>query len=123
MSKQESENFENELRRFGQSIRAEAEKPDAFWMSQQARIREKLQHPLPASRRPAILVWAPVTAILVFCLFWFMEPSRELMPDIATGFDQRLLVEVEQALKQSSPDALAPAGLITEEIRSAAGGQ
>jgi hypothetical protein len=123
MQERKAEIFERELRGFGQSLRAASEKPDSFWISQRALIRESLRRTAPATRRRAVYVWAPAAAVLVMCFFWFRAPRTIPTPDIATGFDQRLLVEVEQALKQSSPEALSRAGLITGEMQMAVGGR
>jgi hypothetical protein len=121
MQEEEAEIFEHELRGFGQSLRAAAVKPGSFWIRQQALIRGRLRSTAPAMRRRTIYVWIPAAAIVVICFFWSTAPRTTPMPDIATGYDQRLLIEVEQALKQSSPEALARAGLIAGEMRSAVG--
>jgi hypothetical protein len=114
-----SEELENGLRMFGESLRAAAEKPDAFWTNQHTRIAAKLQHPVPVfGRRPA-LVWAPAVIMVVLCLFLFVQSSNAPTPDFATGYDQNLLIEVEKALDQDCPDALAPAALINKEIDQA----
>ena len=79
----------------------------------------KLQRPVPALKRRPALLWTPAAIMVVLCLFFFVQSGKAPTPDFATGYDQKLLIEVEQALKQESPWALAPAALITEEIEQA----
>jgi hypothetical protein len=118
----ESEEFKNGLRIFSDSLRAAAEKPDAFWTNQRARIAARLQHTSPALKRRMALLWAPAAIMVMLCLFFFVQDSKAPAPDFATGYDQKLLIEVEQALRQESPIALAPAGLISQEIQQALDG-
>jgi hypothetical protein len=116
----ESEEIENVLRAFRQNLREAAERPDEFWMKQRGGIMARLQHSVPVSRwRPAWL-WAPAAITIALCFYFFMRRSEAPMPDIAAGYDQKLLIEVEQALRRESPWALIPAALITEEIERGA---
>ena len=115
----ESGEFKNDLRLFSESLRAAAERPDAFWTGQRGRIAAKLPLTVPILRRRPVLVWAPAAIMAVLCLFLFVPSSKAPTPDFAAGADQRLLIEVEQALKRNAPDALAPAALITGEIERA----
>ena len=115
----ESEELKNDLRIFRANLHEAAEKPDAFWMHQRAGIMAKLQRPVPALKRRPALLWAPVAIMVGLCLFFFVKSGKAPTPDLATGYDQKLLIEVEQALKQESSWALAPAALITEEIEQA----
>ena len=118
--KRESGEIENSLRAFRQILRGDAERPDAFWSKQRAGIMAKLQRPAAAvGWRPA-WIWAPAAMMGMLCLIFFVQRRSIPAPDIAAGYDQRLLIEVEQALHQESPWALAPAGLITGEIERGA---
>ncbi len=108
-----------ELRTFGASARTAAERPDAFWASQRARIASRLHSGTRMSGWRKALIWAPVAIVLLLGLFWFRPADKDPIPDIAAGYDQTLLIEVEQALQRKSPEALAPAGLITCEIKAA----
>ena len=111
-----SEDLENGLLIFRDSLRAAAEKPDSFWANQRAGIMEKLKCAAPVSGRPSALLWAPAAVVIVLCLFFFVEKSKAPAPDFAAGSDQILLVEVEQALHRNYPEALAPAEHITRQI-------
>jgi hypothetical protein len=115
----ESEELNNGLRIFQKNLQEAAERPDAFWMHQRDGIMAKLQRPVLVPKwRPALL-WAPAAMMVGLCLFFFVESGKAPTPDFATGYDQRLLIEVEQALNQESAWALAPAALITKEIEQA----
>jgi hypothetical protein len=111
-----SDDFEEDLRMFRESIRAGAERPESFWANQRANIATKIQKPVPfLGWRPALL-WAPAAIAILLCLFLFVGKNTTPMPDLAAGADQVLLVEVEQALNRNYSEALAPAVLITWEI-------
>lgn len=122
MEKRENDlrEFENKLRKFGELARTAADKPDAFWAGQRARIAARLNPGVWVSGRRQVLIWAPAAIVIMLSLFWFAPESKVPNPDFAAGYDQNLLIEIEQALKQNSPEALAPAGLITREIEVAA---
>jgi hypothetical protein len=112
----ESDELKKELRIFSESIRADAERPEAFWSRQRTCIATRIQSPDPLSGLRPALLWAPTLIVVVLCLFLFVEKSKAPTPDFAAGADQILLVEVEQALERNYPEALAPAALITWEI-------
>jgi hypothetical protein len=104
------------LQIFRDAMRASAERPDYFWKCQHNTIMASLRKP-PASKshsRPA-LFWAPATLALVLCLFFFVKNSKAPTPDLAAGSDEILLVDVERALSQDCPEALAPAGLLSDK--------
>jgi hypothetical protein len=115
----ETEELKEDLRIFRESLRAAAEKPEAFWANQRAGIAAKLQPAVSELRRRPALMWAPALIVVALCLFLFVEKSKAPTPDFAAGADQNLLVEVEQALHRNCPEALAPAALITRKIEQA----
>jgi hypothetical protein len=112
----ESEELKEDLRIFRESIRTEAQKPEAFWASQRAGIAARIQAPVSLLWRRPVLLWAPGIIMIVLCFFLFLEKSKTPKPDFAAGADQILLVEVEQALRRDCPEALAPAAHITRQI-------
>jgi hypothetical protein len=117
----ESEELIEDLKILRESIRTEAEKPEAFWASQRAGIAARTQKSVSLVwRRPALL-WAPGILIVVMCFYLFLEKGETPKPDFAAGADQILLVEVEQALRRDCPEALAPAAHITQQIDQVSG--
>jgi hypothetical protein len=102
------------LRSFRDSIRASAEKPDFFWRRQHNSILARLNRPSSRTKYRK-LIWVPAALGLLLCLFFFVENSKAPTPDIAAGSDQNLLIDVERALDQDCPDALAPAALLVFE--------
>jgi hypothetical protein len=103
------------VREFRDSVRLEAERPDLFWMRQRNEIMEKLQKPVAPKPRRSLL-WIPAAAAVLLCLIFFAENGKAPTPDLAAGYDQELLVEVERALSRNQPDALLPAQLIIQEM-------
>ena len=115
----ESEELKGEFQLFKESVLASAERPNAFWAAQRARIAAKLQSPVSApSYRPALL-WISAAMVVLLSLTLFVENSKAPTPDFAAGSDQELLVEVERALNQNYPEALAAAALIAPELNEA----
>ena len=107
----DSEELQGVLRRFRDSVFAEADRPDFFWIRQRNAIMDRLNKPGSPRRQPAFL-WAPAVAVLLFCLFFLTKNGEAPPPDFAAGYDQDLLIRVERALNRSYPDALAPALLL-----------
>jgi hypothetical protein len=103
------------IRKFRDTVRLEAERPDFFWVRQRNLIMERLHGPRSPKHRRTLL-WVPAAVAVVLCLFFFAENSKAPTPDLAAGYDQDLLVEVERALSRNYPDALAPALLLIPEI-------
>jgi hypothetical protein len=103
------------IREYRNSVRLEADRPDFFWARQCNAIMERLHRPESPKHRRALL-WVPAAVAVVLCLFFFAESSKAPTPDLAAGYDQELLIEVERALSQTYPDALAPAWLVVAEI-------
>ncbi len=107
------------LQKFQSSVHAAAERPDFFWRRQHNSIMAKLGAPASSPEYRRVLLWVPVAAVVVLCLFFFVENSKAPTPDLAAGSDQNLLIEVEQALDRDCPEALAPAALLSREIELA----
>ncbi len=109
------EELEGILHKFRDSVRAEADKPDFFWARQRNAIMSTLDKPESPKRR-RVLLWIPAAAAVLLCMLFFAEISKAPIPDLAAGYDQDLLVEVERALNRSHPEALMPALLIIQEM-------
>ena len=103
------------FREFRDSVHLEAERSKFFWISQRKTIMERLHIPKPLKHRRTLL-WVPAAVAVMLCLFFFAENSKAPTPDLAGGYDQDLLVEVERALSRNCPDALTPAMLIIQEM-------
>ncbi len=111
--------LQDTLRIFRDSLHAAAERPDFFWKIQHKTIMARLGEPAPPARYRSGFLWVPVAAVVLLCLFFLVENSKAPTPDIAAGSDQNLLIEVERALNQDCPDALAPAAILSQEIEKA----
>ena len=109
-------NFAESLRMFRESVRASAERPAFFWTRQRNTILARINKPAPSAKFRA-LVWAPAALVVFLCLFLLVENSKAPPPDLAAGSDQILLIEVERALNQDYPEALAPAAVFNDEIK------
>ncbi len=116
-SEEDLSELKESLKEFRSSVLAAAERPAFFWKAQQNAIKTRMHEP-PGMRR-RILLWAPAALAILMCLFFFVENSKAPTPDLAAGADQNLLIDVERALNQDCPDALAPAALLGNEIERA----
>ncbi|MEJ2246519.1 MAG: hypothetical protein P8Y80_10655 [Acidobacteriota bacterium] len=99
-----------------------AEKPAFYWKKQQDAILAKLDAPAtaPALKFRFAYVCIPVVAVALLCLFFLAGNSKTPAPDMAAGYDQDLLVEVDRALGRNYPLALKPAALLAQEIEQGA---
>lgn len=107
--------FRAALDDFQSEIHRAAQRSDGFWSTQHAAIQERIRSQQPVWRIGMSWALAAALVLLGFGLFLFRVPAQP-MPDYAGGYDQDLLLEVEQALHREIPSALEPALLITEEI-------
>lgn len=95
-----------------------AGKPEFYWKKQQDAILAKLDAPAtaPALKFRFAYLCVPVVAVVLLCLFFLAGNSKAPAPDLAAGYDQDLLVEVDRALDRDYPLALKPAALLAREI-------
>ena len=96
------------------SLRTATERPEWFWMRQQAAIRGRVaeqRHWL----RPA-MSWAATMALFVFAFLLLRGQPAQPVQQAHTDQDQELLVAVEQAVQSDVPDSLEPAALLANEI-------
>jgi hypothetical protein len=117
MKEPSRDEFDSRIRIFRDSLRSDAERPDGFWAHQREGIAARLVRPRRGSKLRPALLWAPASVVILLCLFLFVEKSKAPTPDFAAGADQTLLIEVEQALGRNYPEALAPAAILTQEIK------
>jgi hypothetical protein len=100
-----------------EEVRRVSGRPDAFWTAQRAEIVARVRD---APARPAWktgLAWAcAVLAVLVGASLLTEKPRAMNGPDFAAGYDQDLLIEVEEALERELPVALEPALVLTGEM-------
>lgn len=127
-SMQQQDAFAVALGQFRESMHESAKRPDAFWARQRVAIREHLRtpdmaHPINAAhranaahQRPPALIWAASGLMLLLCVLLFSEKNPIPAVSFAAGADHDLLIEVERALRRQCPDALAPAGMLSQEL-------
>jgi hypothetical protein len=103
---------------FRDSHHAAADRTGHFWNRLHDSIMDKLETPASLSKFRYPLLVAPVAmaAVVVLCLIYFTADSRLPVPDIAAGYDQELLIEVDRMLSRDCPKALDPAALLAGEI-------
>ncbi len=96
---------------FKESLHANAERPDEFWAKQRESVRSRLNREVV--RRASAWKWTiPCAAAVAACILIagiFLNRDVVVVPDIAAGDDQDLLVAVEHALRSDVPGAIAPA--------------
>jgi hypothetical protein len=102
-----------------ESLQSITEKPEWFWQRQRARVRGRIGAATPNAFRP-MAVWASALALglLAFSLL-NSKPAAKPAVEAQNDSDQALLLAVEQAVEEEGPASLAPATLLTDEIRSA----
>jgi hypothetical protein len=110
---------ENEtFRRFGYAARGEAARGDDFWARQQLVISSRLEQ--KAQYRTLRMVWAAAAAAAAVLVVWLVmaqTPSNPVPPPTARHEnDEALLMQVAAALERGSPEAFAPAEVLTREL-------
>ncbi len=109
--------FDTVVAEFRSAVLLAAERPEGFWNLQRASILSKAagRPPRPAWR--VALVWAATVAFVVIGIGIVLDrPQAAPAPDIAAGYDQELLIDVERSLNQEVPEPLDAAFLLTAEM-------
>jgi hypothetical protein len=96
---------------FRKSVHAAAVKPEIFWERQHAAIVSKIQNSTSEATSWIRWIWIPVAPALLLCILFLGVPRKEPKTDLPAGADQILLVEIENALHQESPEAIVPVTL------------
>jgi hypothetical protein len=112
--------FSRRMSSLPDSARILTEQPEAFWTRQRAAIRSRIAVE-QASRRPLkpVILASALSLIILAGLLLRMSSAPVRVAEPQNDPDQQLLISVEQAIQSNGPDALAPAGLLAEEISSA----
>ena len=112
----ECSNLRDVLESFRNFHYAAADQSVFYWKSRHDAILNKIRTPMPFSKFRHPLLWVPAAAALLFCLIFCLPERRTPVPDIAAGYDQDLLMEVERALSRNCPAALEPVDILAREI-------
>jgi hypothetical protein len=118
----EFEDLHDVLEAMRESHHTVTEKPEFYWKKQHNAILAKLDAPAvaPALKFRFAYLCIPVVAVVLLSLYFFPENGKAPTPDLAAGYDQDLLVEVDRALGRNYPLALKPAALLAKEIEQGA---
>ncbi len=109
----ESERFEGAFAALRESLAGASEQPESFWHEQRATISARVSRQRHAERR---LVWATALAALALVATMLVRQSSSTQV-AAPDPDQALLMDVERSVERGVPEALAPAALLTQEVR------
>jgi hypothetical protein len=108
--------LEEALREFRASAQAAAARPEEFWSRQREAVMARLGR-RPRSAWKPVLAWVSACAvILAIAGVWLDRLQAVPASDIAAGYDQDLLLEVERLATADVPAALEPAMLLADEI-------
>jgi len=99
--------------------REASDRPEIFWERQRLAVRERL-HAGRGARSFGRLAWVSAAVLVLLTLALFAPRGEPVVPDIAAGQDQELLVEIERSLDRELPQALEPGLVLTRELESAA---
>lgn len=114
---QDREKIEQALQHFADVQRAQAHQPEHFWEEQTARIRAARAELRPRSPVRTALVPA-LAVLLVFALELVPRKQSQPLPPPQQAqlySDHELLVQVERAVNNGTPEALEPLALLSEE--------
>ena len=105
------------LAAFAASVRAEGERPAAYWTRRRAMIRERIaQQDRTSSLR---LAWASALAVVTLATL-LLTQSQPPLPQAMHDPDHDLLLGVENATRRPVPKALEPAVLLAQEMEQSA---
>jgi hypothetical protein len=100
--------------------RTSAERPEQFWQEQRVAVwsriaRDRNPHDRKV-RRPLVLAWSALAAMIVLAGLMLDRASVAPPPRAQVDPDHELLLAVERAVHNDGPAALDPAALLAEEM-------
>jgi hypothetical protein len=116
----EKEELTSALLLYRNALDQASSQTDFYWADQRKQVLEKMENPRKHFQIRLAQFAVAAAAMVFLCLFFFFRKDALPIPDFAGGADQQLLVEVERALQQPYPNALAPAGILKDEMEVAA---
>ena len=100
--------------------RTSSERPEEFWQRQRGAIWSRIssldRHPNRTVRRPLLLAWSVVAAMVLLAGLMLNRASYVPPPQAQVDPDHELLMAVERAVHNDGPAALDPAALLAEEM-------
>ena len=96
-------------------IHAEAERPEAFFQAQRAKITRRLEEHRPLGPRWRS-AWAPALATVALVAAFVTRGGPPLQKPLDSEADQALLSAVRHAIHAEVPAALRPAALLLAEV-------
>jgi hypothetical protein len=109
--------FDTAVTEFRSVLQAASRRPEGFWSTQRDSVMSKLagRQTRPAWR--VALVWTATAVFVVAGIGILLDrPQAAPPPDLAAGYDQELLIDVERSLAQEVPEPLDAAFLLTAEM-------
>jgi hypothetical protein len=118
----EREKTEHALQEFAAFQREEANRSESFWEEQAARIRSARSS---MTLRPSLTAVLAPAAVLLVVVGLVLAPQRKPQTHPAAAqapaiSDHDLLVAVERAVDNGTPDALEPVAFVVDEPASSA---
>jgi len=109
--------FDTAVTEFRSAVRAAARRPEGFWNVQRVSVLRKVagRPPRPAWR--VALVWTTTVMFFVIGIGIMLDrPQAAPAPDLAAGYDQELLIDIERSLDREVPEPLDAAFLLVAEM-------
>ena len=101
---------ERALREFRDGARAAAGRPEEFWARQRRAVMARTVRPrAPLFRKPVAICGTALVLVAVALGVWKERPRALPAPDIAGGYDDALLADVERLITADVPLALEAA--------------
>jgi hypothetical protein len=100
--------------------RAATDRPEDFWERQRLGVHARLTKGKMNRRWLGAWASAAIIAVVIVALGLLLstKPQQQPIPDLAAGYDQDLLVDIERSLRRPVPAALEPAMLLAQEVIS-----
>ncbi len=118
--REENDRLESSLAGFRDIARTAAERPEYFWDRQRHAIRDALRSTRHIRGYGSTWAWVSATVVVLLALTLFVPRGEPVVPDIAAGQDQELLLSIESSLNRQVPAILEPALILTTELEKAA---
>lgn len=113
----EDQELADALKEYRAAARDVARRDQAFWEKQRLAIMTRIAQRQPGLWSRYAMAWSLSAIIVLVVIGLTVEVPRSLpVPDIAGGYDQDLLYDVDRLLREPVPSALEPAMVLVGDI-------
>jgi hypothetical protein len=122
LEQNENKDLAGALEEYRVAARDVSRSDEGFWERQRLAVMTRVGRRQPVLGSRQVLAWGMAAIIVLVVIGLRLEVPQALpAPDIAGGYDQELLDDVDRLLHAAMPSALEPAMILVRDINAGSG--